>query len=154
MRFLLSLLFLSHVIELDAQPFEVFANGHKIQVYEQNDVGLSHELESYKFVRIPYTGSAVKLLVKATGFTFDDSDWSISPKRYKIKGVKSGNNLSFSVDRLGYVVVRFKKNQDFTKRLVLLFEAPEEVPDNCVDIVDAYGVDNSGQKNETVKWKL
>ena len=80
--------------------------------------------------------------------------WSISPKRYKIKADKSGNQLSFKMDRLGYVVIRFSQDQDFTKRLVLLFEIPEVVPDKIVNIVDEYGIDNSGQINETSKIQM
>ena len=49
------------------------------------------------------------------------------------------------------MVILFKQNQDFTKRIVLLFEKPEFIPENRVDIVDTYGVDNTGNKNETKK---
>ena len=39
------------------------------------------------------------------------------------------------MDRLGYVVIRFSQDQDFTKRLVLLFETPEVIPDKSINIV-------------------
>ena len=50
------------------------------------------------------------------------------------------------MDRLGYIVIRFKQDLDFTKRLVLLFEAPEVIPENIINIVDVYDVNNSGKK--------
>ena len=38
--------------------------------------------------------------------------------------------------------------------MVLLFEIPEVVPDKIVIIVDEYGIDNSGQINETSKIQM
>ena len=139
------------VLQSSAQSFEVFVDGKSVKVNEQNDVPLSSGLSTYKYVRIPYSGKPIFIEVEPSDFSFNDSDWSISPKRYKINGKKFGNKLSFRINRLGYVVLRFMKNHDFTKRIVLLFEAPEIVPDNRIDIVQAYGVDNSGKKNETMK---
>ncbi len=137
--------------KLSAQSFEVSVSGEKIQVFEQNDLPLALGLSTYKFARIPYRGESLSVKITTNGFDFQDNDWSISPKRYKIEGIKSGNQLFFDFDRLGYVVIRFKQNQDFTKRLVLLFEVPEVLPEERVDIVESYGVDNTGEKNETVK---
>jgi hypothetical protein len=151
MRFFLTILFFSFVVKLNAQSFKVFADDNRVEVFEQNDVPLNLGLSAYKYVRIPYSGRPISIKIESSGFAFDASDWSISPKRNKIKGVKSGNQLSFSVNRLGYVVIRFKPNQDFTKRIVLLFEPPEIIPGKSVNIVDVYGVDNSGKKNETIK---
>ena len=137
--------------KLSAQSFEVSVSGEKIQVFEQNDLSHALGLSTYKFARIPYRGESLSVKITTNGFDFQNNDWSISPKRYKIEGIKSGNQLSFDFDRLGYVVIRFKQNQDFTKRLVLLFEVPEVLPEERVDIVESYGVDNTGEKNETVK---
>ena len=58
------------------------------------------------------------------------------------------------MDRLGYIVIRFSQDQDFKKRLVLLFETPEVIPEKSVNIVDEYGIDNSGQINETSKIQM
>ena len=66
---------------------------------------------------------------------FKDAEWSISPKSYNIKGQKSGNQLSFTINRTGYLVLRFKNDQDFTKRLVVLIESPEVTPNDIVDVV-------------------
>ena len=126
-------------------------DNNRVEVYEQNDTPLDLGLSAYKFVRIPYKGSSIDINIKVRDFEFKNTDWSISPKRYKIEGTKFGNSLSFSINRLGYVVVILKQNQDFTKRIVLLFEKPELIPENRVDIVDTYGVDNTGNKNETSK---
>lgn len=149
---LLGLIFIfSLAFQSKAQTFQVHADGNRIKVFEQNDVPLTHGLSSYKFARITYTGKSVRIKVASSDLYNDDSEWSISPKRYKIKVEKSENQLSFKMDRLGYVVLRLKQNQDFTKRLVLFLEAPEVVPENSINIVDVYDVDNSGQKNETSK---
>ena len=51
--------------------------------------------------------------------------------------------------------IRFSQDQDFTKQIsVLLFETPEVVPEKSVNIVDEYGIDNSGQINETSKIQM
>ncbi len=134
-----------------AQTFKVFADGKNIEVYEQNDVPLTHGLSSYKFARVTYRGKPISIKLQSSDFYFNESEWSISPKRYNIKGEKSGKQLSFVMDRLGYIVIRFKQNLDFTKRLVLLFEAPEVIPENRINIVDVYDVNNTGKKNETLK---
>ena len=91
----------------------------------------------------------IKNIITATGDAI-----AIDKNDNKIKADKSGNQLSFKMDRLGYVVIRFSQDQDFTKRLVLIFETPEVVPDKTVNIVDEYGIDNSGQINETSKIQM
>ena len=151
LRFLLLIFIYSLAFHSNAQTFEVYADDNRVKVHEQNDVPSIHGLSSYKFARITYIGKPIGINIQSTDLNFNHSEWSISPKRYKIKGEKSGNQLSFKIDRLGYVVIRLKQNQDFTKRLVLLFEAPELVPENRINIVDFYDVDNSGEKNETSK---
>ena len=150
-RFLFYLLIPSFISITNAQSFEVYADNNLIKVNEQNDNPLDLGLSTYKFSRITYTGKPISINIKVTDFEFKENDWSISPKRYKIEGTKSGNSLSFSIDRLGYIVVIFRQNQDFTKRIVLLIEKPDQIPNNIVDIIDIYGVDNSGHKNETKK---
>ena len=99
-----------------------------IKVNEQNDVPLSHHLNSYKYARVTYEGKPLSLEIDAVGFEFDDSEWDISPHSYEIKGKKKEHKLSFTIDRIGYLVVRFSKDQDFTKRLVIFIEAPGVVP--------------------------
>ena len=136
---------------VNGQPFDVFADNNKIEVYEQNDLPLGLGLSAYKFARIPYQGKPINVKIEVRNFNFENNDWSISPKRYKIKGVKSGNYLSFNINRLGYLVIRFKQNKDFTKQLVLFIEKPDQLPENRVDIVNTYSVDNCGYKNETKK---
>ena len=123
MRFLLFIFLLS--FQLKAHTFKVFADGKLIEVYEQNDVPLKHALSSYKFARVTFSGKPIRIKLQSSDLYFNNSEWSISPKRYNINGEKSGNQISFRMDRLGYVVIRLKQNQDFTKRLVLIFEAPE-----------------------------
>ena len=151
MRSFLSIFIYLLVFQLKAQTFKVFADGNLIKVHEQNDVPLTHGLSSFKFARITYKEKPIRIKVESSILSDNGNEWSISPRRYKIKSEKSGNELYFRIDRLGYVVLRLKQNQDFTKRLVLLFEAPEVVPDKSINIVDVYGVDNSGKKNETSK---
>ena len=151
MRFLFFFILLSFISRTNGQSFEVYADNNRVEVYEQNDIPLDLGLSAYKFVRIPYNGSSIDINIKVRDFEFKNTDWTISPKSYNLNGIKSGNSLSFSINRLGYVVVIFRQNQDFTKRIVLLFEKPEFIPENRVDIVDTYGVDNTGNKNETSK---
>ena len=154
MRFFLSIFIYLLVFQLKAQTFNVFADGNPVKVHQQNDVPLNHGLSSYKFARITFRGKPIQIRVASTDFYFNASEWSISPKRYKIKADKSGNQLNFKMDRLGYVVIRFSQDQDFTKRLVLLFETPEVIPDKSINIVDEYDIDNSGQINETSKIQM
>lgn len=135
-----------------AQSFNLLCNGKTIRVMEQNDVPLSYGLNTYKYARATYTGNPLFLEIAVTGFEFDNSDWDISPHSYGIKGAKKRNKLTFTINRTGYVVIRFKKNQDFKKRLVIFIEPPEELPDGeQVDVVETYGIDNTGKKNETIK---
>ena len=154
MRFFLFLFTILITCKSEAQTFQVFANGNSVRVYEQNDVPLIHGLSSFKFARITFEGKPINIRVASSDFYFNASEWSISPKRYKIKADKFGNQLSFRMDRLGYIVIRFSQDQDFTKRLVLLFETPEVIPEKSVNIVDEYGIDNSGQINETSKIQM
>ncbi len=134
------------------QSLKLTCNGITIPVLEQNDVALSFNLNAYKYARVTYLDKPLLLEITASGFEFSDNDWEISPLSYGIKGIKSGNKVSFSIDRVGYLVVRFKKNQDFTKRLVIFVEPPEKVPEGeIVDIVYEYNIDNTGTVNETVK---
>ena len=139
--------------ELDANPtFQLMCNGTDIPVFEQNDVPLTYNLNTYKYSRVSYTGQVLKLELFVQGFQFSDLDWDISPHSYKIKGVRNGNVLSFEIDRTGYVVIRLSKDQDFSKRIVLFIEEAEELPDGeFVNIVDVYGIDKTGAKNETIK---
>lgn len=144
-------LFILFVFQGHSQIFELYADGQKIPVLEQNDLPIKYGLKTFKYGRIPYNGDMINIEIKVSGFKYDDEDWSISPKSYQIEGKRIESQLFFSVNRLGYVLVRFKKNQDFTKRLVLFFESPEVVPENHIDIVTAYGFDPLGKRNETQK---
>ena len=109
-------------------------------------------MNSYKYARITYHGSPLQVEITVSGFDFTNEDWEISPKSYGIKGKKINQKLSFDVNRLGYVLVRFSKNQDFTKRLVLFIEAPEKIPEGeLIDITENFEVDNTSNNNETEK---
>jgi hypothetical protein len=150
---LITVLFLIGLASLtNAQSFKLTSNGNSISVMEQNDVPLSYKLNCYKYARVTYTGKPLSIEIGALGFEFSDADWDISPHSYGLKGTKKANKLSFKIDRVGYVVIRFSKDQDFTKRLVILIESPEILPEGgVVDIVKTYHVDNTGTKNETAK---
>lgn len=139
------------IVTTKAQTFQLESNGIDLPVLEQNDAPLANGLETYKYVRLTYLGKPLEVVVKTKGFDFNDAEWSISPKSYNIKGQKSGNQLSFKINRTGYLVLRFKNDQDFTKRLVILIESPEVTPNDIVDVVKTYGIDNSGGMNETKK---
>ena len=135
-----------------AQSFDLQCNGKTIKVNEQNDVPLSYGVNTYKYARVIWNGSPLSMEIEVSGFEFSNSDWDISPHSYGIKGTKKGDKLSFKINRTGYLVIRFKKDQDFTKRLVIFIEPPEVLPDGeLVDIVKTYKVDNTGTKNETEK---
>ena len=122
MRFLFFFIIISFISRTNGQSFEVYADNSRVEVYEQNDIPLDLGLSTYKFVRIPYKGSSIDINIKVRDFEFKNTDWTISPKSYNLNGIKSGNSLSFSINRLGYVVVIFNQNQDFTNRIVLFFE--------------------------------
>ena len=150
------LIFLIFVLGLPgnstAQSFTFQCNNISIPVLEQNDVPLSYGLNTYKYARITYSEKPLNVQVSVSGFNFSNKDWDISPHSYGIKGTKKGDKLSFTINRTGYLVVRFKKDFDFTKRLVIFVEPPEEFPDGeLVDIVKKYKIDNTGNKNETEK---
>lgn len=135
-----------------AQSFELLCNGKSIQVNEQNDVPLTYGLNTYKFARVTYSGKPLSLEIATSGFEFSNTDWDISPHSYGLKGVRKGNKLSFTIDQIGYLVLRFSKDQDFTKRLVIFVEPPEVLPKGeLVDIVKSYKIDPTGTKNETQK---
>ena len=145
-----SLLGLGTVGWSKAQSFDLQCNSNSVPVYEQNDVPLAYGLNTYKFARIEYVGKPLSISIETKGFAFGDSDWDISPHSYGIKGSKEGNKLSFTINRTGYLVFRFQRNQDFAKRLVIFIEPPEVLPEvDLVDIVKTYHVDNTGAKNET-----
>jgi polygalacturonase len=138
-----------------AQTFKLKCNGQEIEVLEQNDVPFSYGLATYKYARAVYEGIPLDMEITVDGFEFDHSDWDISPHSYGIQGVKRGNTLLFTINRTGYLVLRFKRNQDFTKRIVIFIEPPEEKQKGeLVDIVNTYKVDNSGKINETEKIQL
>jgi hypothetical protein len=151
--FNLTLLFISFVYGFsEAQSFSLVSNGSSIPVWEQNDVPLSYSLNTYKYSRVVYTGKPLLLEIETSGFEFDNTEWDISPHSYGLQGKKQNSKLSFTINRTGYVVVRFSKNQDFTKRLVIFVEPPERLPvGEIINVVESYNVDNSGLKNETQK---
>lgn len=149
---LICALSLGLISESQAESFSLKCNGKPVPVMEQNDVPLSYGLNTYKYARVEYSGVPLNLEITASGFEFNDADWDISPHSYGIKGTKKGNKLSFAINRTGYLVVRFKKNQDFAKRLVIFVEPPEKLPNGeLVDAVKTYKIDNTGTKNETEK---
>ncbi len=120
-----------------AHSMKLQCNGVDIQVMEQNDVPLSYGLNTYKYARVTYTGTPLLLEISVSGFEFENSDWDISPHSSGISGAKQGDKLSFTINRSGYLVVRFDKNQDFTKRLVILVEPPDDLPEGeLVNIVE------------------
>lgn len=73
----------------------------------------------------------------------------ISPKSYAIKFHKEGNQISFRMEKPGYIMVRINE----TEKVFLFAEKPEDLPEkeNVVDVVEKYLVDNTGKTNETVK---
>lgn len=139
--------------EPNAQPFQVTSNGESVPVYEQNTAPLSYGLDTYKYARLTYDGQPLSVQVEAADVEVGKDDWDISPHSYGIEGKKEGNKISFTIDRKGYVVIQFSKNQEeFRKRLVLFIEEPIAAPEGeQVDLVAQYGVDNTGQTNETDK---
>ncbi|MCL2649636.1 MAG: glycosyl hydrolase family 28 protein [Candidatus Azobacteroides sp.] len=131
-----------------AQSFTVSCNGESVPLYEQNDVPASYKLSSYKYARLVYSGEPLNVSITAD-FSVVANDWDIAPYSYQIQGNLSDKTISFTIDRTGYVVVRFKKGQDFTRRVVLFIEEPEIMPDGDFVNLSSYCVDNTGQYNET-----
>ncbi|WP_455498694.1 glycosyl hydrolase family 28 protein [Coprobacter sp.] len=132
-----------------AGTFTMHCNGQKVSVKEQNDVAPEYGLSAYKYAELAYDGQELNIEVE-TDFSFSDVDWSISPGSYGITGVRDGKKISFVINRTGYVVLFFSQDQDFTKRLVIFVELPEQLPEgNLIDITQEYCVDNTGFRNET-----
>lgn len=139
----------SHLV---AQTFSLASNDMPIPVYEQNDVDNAYKLNSYKYAQLIYNGKPLEISIAVKGFNVGVGDWEISPKSYHVSGAMENNILRFTIDRTGYFVIRFAKNQEFEKRIVLFVDSPCSLPPgNIVDITKEYGVDNSGKKNETKK---
>ncbi|MEM8894241.1 MAG: glycosyl hydrolase family 28 protein [Bacteroidota bacterium] len=138
----------------DGQSYRLTSNGKNVEVLEQNTAPLSNGLSTYKYARVTYLGDPLSLEVEAEQFDFGNDDWDISPHSYQIDGHKVGNKLSFTIDRPGYLVIKFSKDpEEFKKRLVIFIEEPINVStDNeIVDIISTYDIDNTGSINETVK---
>ncbi len=131
-----------------AQSFTVSCNGKSVPVYEQNDVPASYKLSSYKYTRLTYKGEPLNVSITAD-FSVTAGDWDIAPYSYQLQGALSDKTISFAINRTGYVVVRFKKGQDFTRRIVLFIEEPEKLPDGEIVDISSYCIDNTGQNNET-----
>ena len=68
----------------------------------------------------------------------------ISPRSRSIGCRVEGNQVTFTLDKPGYVMVRINE----TEKFFVFAEAPESIPADAVNIL-SYGVDNSGQKNQT-----
>ncbi len=68
----------------------------------------------------------------------------ISPRSHGISCQVKGNQVAFTLDKPGYVMVRINEAEKF----FVFAEAPESIPANAVNIL-SYGVDNSGQKTQT-----
>lgn len=138
--------------ELSAQTFQLTCNDKPIPICNQNDVPLSYDLDTYKYARVSYFGKPLSLSIEAINFQFGEKEWNISPHSYGIEGTKKGNTLTFKVNRKGYLVIRFSSSYDFKKYLVIFIEEPElPIKGEIVDVVGEYGIDNSGETNETVK---
>jgi polygalacturonase len=135
-----------------AQTFSLTCNNEIVPVFEQNDVNPASKLNSYKYSQLIFDGKPLEISISVKGFTVVANDWEISPKSYKVTGKFDNNILHFTIDRTGYFVIRFAKNQDFEKRIVLFVDAPNRMPaGKIIDITKEYGVDNSGKTNETKK---
>ena len=137
---------------LDAQTFSLNCNNEQIPVYEQNDVDYTYKLNSYKYSQLIYNGKPLEISISIKGFNVGFNDWEISPKSYKVSGVLENNKLRFIIDRSGYFVIRFAKNQEFEKRIVIFVDIPSPLPKGkIIDITKEYAVDNTGKTNETSK---
>ncbi len=135
-----------------AQTYTLTCNDHQIPVMQQNDVPMSYNLNSYQYAQLVYEGTPMNISVNVKGYHVLENDWEISPKSRNIQGKLENNTLRFTINEPGYFVIRFAKNQDFTKRLVLLVDKPYKIPDGeMIDITKKYHVDNTGNKNETVR---
>lgn len=133
-----------------SQTFTLTCNQIQIPVMEQNDVDLSYKLNAYKYCQLIYEGKPLKISVSINGYSVLPNDWEISPKSQNIEGVLENNTLYFTINETGYFVIRFAKNQDFTKRLVLFVDTPYPMPEGkIIDITQRYCVDNTGKMDET-----
>lgn len=150
--FLCSWLWFAFGFQSFAQQFSLRCNKADIPVKEQNDVPYSYGLNAYKYAQLTYEGKPLSIEITATGFDFSNEDWDILPSSYGLTGTKNRNRLHFNINQTGYIVVRFKKNHDFSKRLVIFVEPPEQRPNlKVVNIVQSYGVDSTGATNQTAK---
>lgn len=130
--------------------FTLTCNDEQIPVFEQNDVDPKYNLRSYKYTQLIYDGKPLNIAVQLSGFTAGPNDWEISPRSRGVQGIFSNNILRFTINSPGYYVIRFAKNQDFTKRLVVFVDHPYPMPEGeIVDITTKYCVDNTGKNNET-----
>jgi polygalacturonase len=68
----------------------------------------------------------------------------ISPRSRTIGCRIKSNQVTFTLDKPGYVMVRINE----TEKFFVFAEDPESVPTDAVSIL-CYGVDNSGQKTQT-----
>lgn len=132
--------------------FTLTCDDVQIPVFEQNDVDLSFNLNAYKYTQLTYKGQPLNIAVHVSGFTVGANDWEISPRSRGVQGMLSSNVLRFAISTPGYYVIRFAKNQDFTKRLVIFVDTPYPMHEGeIVDITEKYCVDNTGARNETKK---
>jgi polygalacturonase len=130
---------------LATQLFTTWAIGQESQQKEYSLTANEKPVEVQVFTHYHY---ATFDLSGKTELTLTDGEpvqsCEISPRSRTIGCRVKGNQVTFVLDKPGYVMLRINE----TEKFFVFAEAPESIPADAVNIL-SYGVDNSGQKNQT-----
>jgi polygalacturonase len=126
------------------QQFKVLINGENVQV----------QFISKYDVPIYYTHFVLKLSTTTKIEVISNQiieNYSISPLRRDIKGVKNGRKLTFEIDKEGYILVKINKLED----LYILIDRSVDYFVACKNSrlfnISSFNVDTSGTVIETKK---
>ena len=121
----------SNIVECQGMDFLLTGNHKTIEV---------KSFTHYHYSTVDLSGKTELTLTAGTAV----QSCEISPRSRGISYQVKGNQVTFTLDKPGYVMVRINE----TEKFFVFAEDPESVPADAVSIL-SYGVDNSGQKAQT-----
>ena len=133
-----------------SQDYSVAVDGQSVFVHHFPTYNGSGFMD---YVHFAFTGKVTVTITRNSGTV---STCDVRPLAYGIAPRKTGNTVTFELDRPRYLIVFINEPASFgSNGLIIFAEAPEEDPPkpgdaNVVDVT-RYGIDPTGKTVETVK---
>lgn len=140
----------SSVFSVKVNGTTVFTEYYKTVPDELTSDGSSIRwpLENVSFCHFNFTGVVTVEITCSKSFT----NYNLSPKRYGISSTRSGNKITFTIDKPGKFNINMNNDQTVNEQLFIFADIHEDLPDltnpNVKNIM-SYGANNSGTVDNT-----